>query len=133
MPLEALAKFGDLPTVFHEDEEAGVLVGAVPNEDRFGYFGYLKKLSLTLHNVIMMRRGRMPFHGAMVHIALRGGRDARLLILGDTATGKSESLYAFGQIDRAIIMSPQKVNARVVLPVTTLEEVLLERFESDET
>ena len=32
--------------------------------------------------------------------------------------------YAFGQIDRAIIMSPQKVNARVVLPVTTLDEVL---------
>ena len=32
--------------------------------------------------------------------------------------------YAFGQIDRAIIMSPQKVNARAVLPVTTLEEVL---------
>jgi hypothetical protein len=32
--------------------------------------------------------------------------------------------YAFGQIDRAIIMSPQKVNARAVLPVTTLGEVL---------
>jgi hypothetical protein len=32
--------------------------------------------------------------------------------------------YAFGQIDRAIIMSPQKVNARAVLPVTTLDEVL---------
>ncbi len=31
--------------------------------------------------------------------------------------------YAIGQIDRAIIMSPQKVNARVVLPVTTLHEV----------
>ena len=32
--------------------------------------------------------------------------------------------YAFEQLDRAIIMSPQKVNARVVLPVTTLDEVL---------
>ena len=32
--------------------------------------------------------------------------------------------YAFDQVDRAIIMSPQKVNARVVLPVTTLEDVL---------
>ena len=32
--------------------------------------------------------------------------------------------YAFGQIDRAIIMSPHKVNARVVVPVTTLDEVL---------
>jgi len=32
--------------------------------------------------------------------------------------------YAFGQIDRAIIMSPQKMNARAVLPVTTLANVL---------
>jgi hypothetical protein len=31
--------------------------------------------------------------------------------------------YAIGQIDRAIIMSPQKVNARVVLPVSTIDEV----------
>ncbi len=32
--------------------------------------------------------------------------------------------YAFQQLDRAIFMSPHKVNARVVVPVTTLEEVL---------
>jgi hypothetical protein len=32
--------------------------------------------------------------------------------------------YAFSQIDRAVIMSPQKINARVVLPVTTPDEVL---------
>jgi len=32
--------------------------------------------------------------------------------------------YAFGQLDRSIIMSPSKVNARVVLPVTSLDDVL---------
>jgi len=32
--------------------------------------------------------------------------------------------YAFGQMDSAIIMSPNRVNARVVLPVTTLDDVL---------
>ena len=32
--------------------------------------------------------------------------------------------YAFGQMDRAIIMSPNRVNARVVLPVTSLDDVL---------
>jgi formylmethanofuran dehydrogenase subunit A len=32
--------------------------------------------------------------------------------------------YAFGQLDRAIIMSPNQVNARVVLPVTTYEHVM---------
>jgi hypothetical protein len=171
---KALAQFGDLPTVFHR-EPSGLLVGAIPGEPRFGYFGYLKKMALTLHNITMIGKGRMPFHGAMVRIQLRNGRTATVLMIGDTATGKSESLeafrtlgaerlremrvvaddmgslqispggylqgfgtetgafvrlddlqagYAFGTMDRGIFMSPQKVNARVVLPVTTLDEVL---------
>ena len=174
-PADHMARFGDLPTVFFDDGENNLLVAAVPLEDRFGYFGYLKKMILTLHNIGMMKRGRLPFHGALVRILLKGGKDATLLIIGDTAAGKSESLeafrllgedlvqemliiaddmgsleigddgrvigygteigafirlddlqqgYAFGQIDRAIIMSPQKVNARVVLPVTSIDEVL---------
>jgi hypothetical protein len=174
-PPEHLAGLAELPTVFYDDDETGLLVAAVPAEDRFGYFGYLKKMTLTLHNVAMIKRGLMPYHGAMVRIALRDGRSANVVILGDTAAGKSESLealraigasrirdlriiaddmgsfeigpdgrvrgygtevgafirlddlqagYAFQQIDRAIIMSPQKINARVVLPVTTLSEVL---------
>ncbi|MGB9713274.1 MAG: phosphoenolpyruvate carboxykinase [Dissulfurimicrobium hydrothermale] len=175
VPADHMAKFGDLPTVFFDDAENGLLTAAIPLEDRFGYFGYLKKMALTLHNIVMMKLGRMPYHGAMVRILLKGGNEANILIIGDTAAGKSESLeafrslgrdlvqemrvvaddmgsleiakdgrviaygtetgafirlddlqqgYAFGQIDRAIIMSPQKVNARVVLPVTTIEEVL---------
>jgi len=174
VPGAALARFGELPTVFHEDAASRLLVAAVPLEDRFGYFGYLKKMVLTLHNVAVMRRGLMPFHGACVRVVLADGRAATLLLIGDTAAGKSETLealrvlgdvrvrelrvvaddmgslevdggllraygteigafvrlddlqqgYAFGRLDRAIIMSPGKVNARVVLPVTTLEEVL---------
>lgn len=174
-PPEPLARFGDLPTVFYDDEQNDLLVAAVPLEDRFGYFGYLKKMVLTLHNARAMKEGRMPCHGAMSRILLRDGRAATLLMIGDTATGKSESLeafrilgeqhireiriiaddmgslgidpqghllgygtetgafirlddlqqgYAFGQIDRAILMSPQKTNARVILPVTTIEETL---------
>lgn len=173
---EHMASFGELPTVFYEDNPNGLLVGAVPREDRFGYFGYLKKMMLTLHNVVMMKRGRMPFHGAMCRILLKGGKYLNVLLIGDTATGKSETLealrnigrnrvqslqiiaddmgsleidhkekcirgygteigafirlddlqagYAFGEIDRAILMSPHKTNARVVLPVTTMEKVL---------
>jgi hypothetical protein len=175
VPSPMLARFGALPTVFYDDEANHIVVAAVPQEDRFGYFGYLKKMTLTLHNIVMMKRGLMPYHGAMVRILLKGGRAATVLIIGDTAAGKSESLeafrllgkeriremriiaddmgsisikpdggimgygtetgafirlddlqqgYAFRQIDRAIIMSPQKINARVVLPVTTIEEVL---------
>jgi hypothetical protein len=174
-PPEALAAYGDQPTVFHDDIANRVLVAAVPLEDRFGYFGYLKKMILTLHNVAAIKQGRLPFHGAFARLVLADGTGANLLLIGDTATGKSESLealrllgqekiselrviaddmgslevgadgavrgygteigafvrlddlqqgYALGQIDRAIIMSPQRVNARVVLPVTTMEEVL---------
>ncbi len=92
---EPMKKFGDLPTVFHDDTENNILVGAVPREDRFGYFGYLKKMALTLHNVAMMKRGRLPYHGSMSRIILKDGSAADVLIIGDTATGKSESLEAF--------------------------------------
>lgn len=32
--------------------------------------------------------------------------------------------YAFGQLDRSIIMNPSQVNSRIVLPVTTYENVM---------
>jgi hypothetical protein len=175
VPAGSLARFGELPTVFHDDRASRLLVAAVPQEDRFGYFGYLKKMMLTLHNVAAMDRGHLPFHGAYTRIALDDGTTANVLLIGDTATGKSETLealrtaadarlrelriiaddmgslevgadgrllgygseigafvrlddlqrgFAFGQLDRSIIMSPSRVNARVVLPVTSLEDVL---------
>ncbi len=172
---ELMSRFGDLPTVFYEDEAEKLLVAAVPRRDRFGYFGYLKKMVLTLHNIVMMKQyRRMPFHGAMVRIVLKNELAASVLIIGDTGAGKSESLeafrllgedyirdlrvvaddmgslevdgevvrgygteigafvrlddlqpgYAFGQLDRAVIMSPQKINARAIMPVTTTKDVL---------
>ena len=173
VPEETAKKYGDNKTVFYEDKKNDMMVGAVPVNPEYGYFGYLKKMMLTLHNVVMMKRGRMPFHGAMVRITLRNGKSANVIILGDTGAGKSETLealrilakdyirdmtiisddmgaldiekgrvvgygtetgafvrlddlqpgFAFGNIDRSIIMSPQKINARAVIPITTLEEV----------
>ena len=94
VPPAALARFGDLPTVFHDDRRGRLLVAAVPLEDRFGYFGYLKKMVLTLHNVAAMDRGVMPFHGAYARLTLDDGSRATVLLIGDTATGKSETLEA---------------------------------------
>ena len=175
VPREIANKISSQPTVFFDDEKNDVLVGSVPEGDEFAYFGYLKKMILTLHNVIMMKRGRLPVHGAMVKINLKGNKSANIIFMGDTGAGKSESLeafrklgeeyiremtvifddmgslglesgkikaygtetgafvrlddlnpgFAFGNIDRSIIMSPQKKNARVVLPITTLEEILI--------
>lgn len=170
VPEGALDHFGSFPTVFHEDLQNDLLVAAVPNGSAFGYFGYLKKMVLTLHNVKMMRAGKLPFHGAFVKIILHGGVKKNILIIGDTGAGKSETLeafrtigepalqgmfiiaddmgsididddgrilgygtetgaflrlddlqpgYAFGQIDRSIIMNPAQTNARILMPVTT--------------
>ena len=174
VPDGVLNGFGSFPTVFYDDEENGILVGAIPGRDEFGYFGYLKKMVLTLHNIIMMKKGKLPFHGAFVRIRLKGGLDKTILFIGDTGAGKSETLealrdlgetsiedliiiaddmgslemapagvigygteigaflrlddlppgYALGQIDRAIIMSPNQVNARIILPVTTFLNVV---------
>ncbi|MBS3136687.1 phosphoenolpyruvate carboxykinase [Candidatus Woesearchaeota archaeon] len=167
-----MKRFGELPTVFFEDND--MMIGAVPGSDEYGYFGYIKKMMLTLHNIIMMKRGRMPVHGAMVKISLKNGKSANVVIMGDSGVGKSESMeafrvlakdylrdmvvifddmgsleikddkviaygtetgafvrlddlhpgFAFGNIDRSIIMSPQKINARAVLPITFLSDVL---------
>jgi hypothetical protein len=132
-------------------------------------------MALTLHNIRMMKDGRMPFHGALVNLTIRDKGNCTVLIMGDTGAGKSETLealrtiggddledatiiaddmgsleigpdglvygygtetgafvrlddlqtgYAFGQIDRTIIMSPDQVNARVVLPVTTYQNII---------
>jgi hypothetical protein len=174
-PENSLDGMASLPTVFYDDEANNLLVGAVPRRDEFGYFGYLKKMVLTLHNIKVMKMGWMPYHGAMIRLRLKGDHDANILILGDTGTGKSETLeafrslgeaqireiviiaddmgaldiapdgkvlgygtevgafvrlddlqpgYAFGQLDRAIIMNPNQVNSRVVLPVTRYDDVV---------
>ncbi len=175
VPGDKLDRFDKVPAVFYDDEKGGVMVGACPNRDMFGYFGYLKKMVLTLHNAIMIKRGILPFHGALVKVLLKGGKESTILLMGDTGAGKSETLeafrnlgkdylrdmiiiaddmgsldlkengdiiaygtetgaflriddlkpgYAFGQIDRSILMSATKVNARIILPVTTYDTVI---------
>ncbi|TLN28625.1 phosphoenolpyruvate carboxykinase [bacterium] len=162
-------------TIFFDDAVNDILVGTIPYKDEYGYFGYLKKMILTLHNIKMMKQSKLPFHGALMNITLRNHGSSTILVMGDSGAGKSETLealrqiagddvediitiaddmgslaldeknrligygteigafvrlddlqsgYALGQIDRTIIMNPDQVNARVVLPVTRYEEVV---------
>ena len=87
-----------MKNVIYEDEQEGIFTASVPGDDEFGYFGYLKKMILTLHNSIMMKRGRMPFHGAFVRVILKGGKSANVLLMGDSGAGKSETIEAFRAI-----------------------------------
>lgn len=175
VPVEGEKDVDATETIFYDDKDNDILIGSVPFRKEYAYFGYLKKMILTLHNVKMMKMGRMPFHGAMFHIVLRNAGTSNVLLIGDTGAGKSETLealrgiiedqvedlviiaddmgsieilpdgrimgygteigafvrlddlqkdYAFGQIDRSIIMNPDQVNARVVIPVTKFKNVV---------
>ena len=47
---------------YYWDEENELLIGMVPNDDEYKYFGYCKKPILTLHNVLAIRAGDVPLH-----------------------------------------------------------------------
>jgi hypothetical protein len=174
-PVDGKVKSASNETIFFDDVANNILVATIPCRDEYAYFGYLKKMALTLHNIIMLKRGRLPYHGAMFRITIRNSGTASFVVIGDTGAGKSETLeamrtlakddvedltiiaddmgslefnsegqllgfgtemgafvrlddlqsgYAFGQMDRTIMMNPDQVNARVVIPVTKYDEVI---------
>ncbi len=164
----------DMKTVFHLDRENEIMVGYANYCEDIDYFGYMKKMILTLHNVLMIEMGNLPVHGAMVNITLKSGKVVNIVIIGDSGAGKSESLeafrilseeyikdmkiifddmgtlklngeekalgygteigafvrlddldtgYAYKEIDRSIFMNPDKINARIIIPVATYDEI----------
>ena len=163
----------ELQTVFYEDIKNDIMVGYINHSEEIDYFGYMKKMTLTLYNLLMIKRGNLPIHGSMVSVHLKSGESANVVIMGDSGAGKSESLeafrslseeyisdmitvfddmgtfkiednvikgygteigafvrlddldqgYAFKEIDRSIFMNPDKVNARLVMPVASYKEI----------
>lgn len=163
----------ELKTVFFDDAQNEIMLGYVTHSEKIDYFGYIKKMTLTLYNLIMIKRGCLPIHGSMVNIVLKSGDEANVVIMGDSGAGKSESLeafrglsenyisdmtiifddmgtfkledgvingygteigafvrlddldqgYAFKEMDRSIFMNPDKVNARLVVPVASYKEI----------
>ncbi len=90
-------------TVFYDDKENEILVGVVTYSKEVDYFGYLKKMTLTLHNLSMIKKGYLPIHGAMVSITLKDGTSSNIVIVGDSGAGKSESLEAFRSLGEEYI------------------------------
>lgn len=163
----------ELQTVFYDDVKNDIMLGYINHSEKIDYFGYIKKMTLTLYNLIMIKRGFLPIHGSMVNILLKSGDVANVVIMGDSGAGKSESLeafrslsedyisdmtiifddmgtfkledgvikgygteigafvrlddldqgYAFKEMDRSIFMNPDKVNARLVMPVASYKEI----------
>lgn len=90
-------------TVFYDDKENEIFVGVVTYSKEVDYFGYLKKMTLTLHNLSMIKKGYLPIHGAMVSITLKDGTSSNIVIVGDSGAGKSESLEAFRSLGEEYI------------------------------
>lgn len=86
-------------TFYYKDTKNDILVGYANHCDDIDYFGYMKKMLLTLHNVKQMSQGKLPIHGAMVNIKLKNGKTSNIIIMGDSGAGKSESLEAFRSLN----------------------------------
>lgn len=85
---------GSEQTTFYHDKEENIWVGCVSYHERIEYFGYIKKMSLTLHNLAQMEKGWLPIHGAFVNITLKNGKSKGIMLMGDSGAGKSESIEA---------------------------------------
>ncbi|MEN9918642.1 MAG: hypothetical protein RL662_1078 [Bacteroidota bacterium] len=161
-------------TFYYKDKKNDILIGYANYCDDIDYFGYMKKMLLTLHNIKQIEKKNLPIHGAMVNIVLKNGNESNIIIMGDSGAGKSESLeafrtlneryirhmrvifddmgflkkeedgtikgygteigafvriddldptYAYEQLDRGIYTNPDKVNARITIPISTYEVI----------
>ncbi|MEO1816860.1 MAG: hypothetical protein ABGU93_14870 [Acetobacterium sp.] len=178
---DAVVFFGLDEALFEEDEKLGfvakeddVYYGLLPDTPQIDYFGYMKKMMLTLHNIIQIEKKAMPVHGAFAKIRVGGRKSANIMLIGDSGAGKSETLeainklpkelacdfdiliddmgslhfnkegelmavgteigafvrlddlqpgYAYSTMDRSIFMNPNIVNARVIVPQMSYEEI----------
>ncbi|MDE6047893.1 MAG: hypothetical protein K2F56_04620 [Anaeroplasmataceae bacterium] len=82
---------------FYHDKEEDIYLGVAPHDSSVDYFGYMKKMLLTLYNVKMIDNGNLPLHGACVSITMKNGSTKNVVIIGDSGAGKSESLEALSE------------------------------------
>ena len=166
---------GEANQSFYQDESNDMLVALLSANDEFDYFGYMKKMILTLHNVQKINHRELPIHGAMVQMTLHNGETKNIVVMGDSGAGKSETIeqikvhgaayitdlktiyddmgvlsldgkgkvktsgteigafvrlddldagYSFKELDRSVFMNPDKVNARIVIPITPYKDVV---------
>jgi len=83
----------------------GVYVGVLPTISQIDYFGFLKKMILTLFNLYQINLKNLPIHGSAVEINLTNGKSFNICFLGDSGAGKSETLEAIKNLHSPKIRS----------------------------
>lgn len=90
-------------STYYHDEDNDMYLGFLSHLEKNDYFGYLKKMLLTLHNLYMIDQNKLPIHGAMVSILLNNNKSKNIVIIGDSGAGKSETLEALRIIGKEYI------------------------------
>ncbi len=96
--LFGLEKTEGMVSHYYLDKKNQIWVGEVPYTDKTTYFGYMKKMCLTLHNLHQINNGRLPIHGSMLKIRFTNGKEKNVVFFGDSGAGKSESIEALQEI-----------------------------------
>ena len=90
---------------YYFDKKNDCYIGYIYNNQKNDYFGYMKKMLLTLYNLHHIDNHKLPIHGAMVKIRLINNIEKNIIIVGDSGAGKSETLEAFRLIGKNMIQS----------------------------
>lgn len=85
-------------TTYYHDKINDIWVGKISIDDPIDYFGYFKKMALTLHNLKNIHAKKLPIHGAMIEITFKDGSRKGVVLMGDSGAGKSESIAAMTKI-----------------------------------
>lgn len=83
-------------------EEDGTYIGLLGRKKHTDYFGYMKKMILTLHNLIVIDEGNLPVHGALAKIKLKNEKQFNVMIMGDSGAGKSETIDALNRLEENV-------------------------------
>ncbi len=77
---------------YYYDEDSQIYFGCIAHQKHNDYFGYMKKMVLTLHNLSNIQKNVLPVHGSMITIKLKNKKPKNIVFMGDSGTGKSETI-----------------------------------------
>lgn len=92
-------------STYSYDSDNDFWVAKVPYMTKIEYYGYMKKMVLTMHNAIMMKKKWLPIHGSMINIHFKGRAPIGVVFMGDSGAGKSETIEAMQLLNHPELVS----------------------------
>lgn len=92
-------------STYSYDKKNDFWVAKVPYMTKIEYYGYMKKMVLTMHNAIMIKKSWLPIHGSMINIHFKGKAPIGVVFMGDSGAGKSETIEAMQLLNHPELIS----------------------------